>query len=307
MEALIANIQHFNMFDGNGLRTIVFFQGCNLRCKWCQNPEMISKQATMVYDKKLCVSCGACIDICKSGALRLLDGKIHFSVNDCNQCKKCETECYYLARRFSSRILSLEQVYNEVVKDKCFYGEDGGVTLSGGEPLLSAEFVRALCKQLKNSSINVVLETAGFVPWKSIQNCLMYIDTFFYDLKLISEEKRKLYLGTTSDLMLDNLRKLAKTSAHIVIRIPLIPNVNDTDEEFLKMMEFIEGLGTVKNIHILPFHQMGAAKYEMVGMPYDFLEVSVQDEVRVEKCLKLAQQYGFCVTVGGDSYYEFGK
>jgi pyruvate formate lyase activating enzyme len=300
--AYISNIQHFNVHDGNGFRTTVFFQGCGLKCKWCQNPELQNMEPVMMYNASLCTGCNACVEACKNQALSRSNDKIVFHEKECNQCLQCEDECYYLSRTFSSHKMSVEAVYREVIKDKPFYMDGGGITLSGGEPLIYDEFCMSLIKRLQDDNISVIIETAGFVIWNVFIKLAPYVDIFFYDLKLIDAEKRMEWLGTNNDCMLENLQKLAKIHSRIVIRIPLIPGVNDTEAEFESMIQFVDDLHTIKYIHILPFHQLGAEKYNIIGMPYEMKNVQEYNEGRIHACTVIAKQHGYHVDIGGTAF-----
>lgn len=307
MKAYISNIQHFNVHDGNGFRTTVFFQGCNLRCKWCQNPELISKKPIMLFDCKLCRGCEECIKVCNTGALKMAHGVndkefITYENELCVSCLKCEDVCYYGARTFSSHEMSLGDVLKECLKEKAFYKYHfGGVTLSGGEPLLQKDFSVELLKQIKKAGVSTTIETAGCVPFENIEEASQYTDYFYYDLKLIDKEKSRKYLGNDSNVMLENLTRLSHIHKQIVIRIPLIPSVNDTDVEFGSLMEHIKGLGGIRYIHILPFHQLGSSKYKLAGIQYDMYDLS-ENEQNVERCKSIAEHYGYIVDVGGTAF-----
>lgn len=300
--AYISTIQHFNVHDGNGFRTIVFFQGCALKCKWCQNPELQNMEPVMMYNSSLCTGCNACVEACKNQALFRSDDKFTFHEEKCNQCLHCETECYYLSRFFSSHKMSVEAVYSEVIKDTPFYIEGGGVTLSGGEPLIYDEFCMSLVKKLQDDNISVIIETAGFVTWNIFEKIAPCVDIFLYDLKLINAQKRLEWLGTNNDCMLENLQKLVKIHSKIVIRIPLIPGVNDTEAEFESMMQFVDNLHTIKYIHILPFHQLGAEKYNIIAMPYEMKNVQEYNEERIHACTVMAKRHGYHVDIGGTAF-----
>lgn len=304
LKTYISNIQHFNVHDGNGFRTTVFFQGCGLRCKWCQNPELISLRPVRIYNANLCKKCGACLEVCSAKAIFLnCDEKLSYDENVCKCCMNCEKECYFGATSFSSHYMTVSEVLEECLKDEVFYQyHGGGVTLSGGEPFLHHKFIRALLIELKNKGINTTIETAGMVPWENIELCLPYIDTFFYDLKLIDKSKRKYWLGTDNDMMLENLRRLSEKNSNIVIRIPLISGVNDSEEEFSQMIQFVDTLGIVKFIHILPFHQMGMGKYEMLGLKYELEEIEVSNEKRIKWCADYAINSGYKVDIGGSGF-----
>lgn len=302
LTADISNIQHFNVHDGTGLRTTVFFQGCNLRCAWCQNPELLPGRPVMMFQLRLCTRCMACVDACPSGALVCQDGHFSYEEAGCMHCGRCEDACYFLARSFSSHPMTVEEVLKESTRDELFYRGGGGVTLSGGEPLLNRDFVLELLQRLKARRIHATIETAGFVSWETFEAVLPFVDTFFYDLKLVSADLRKLYLGTDSVRMFENLRQLAQTHAQIVLRIPLIPSINDTVEEFGKMLAFADQLPNIQEIHILPFHQLGSAKYAMTGMTYRLAGLKADNEAHIQRCIRMAEARGYRVSRGGAGF-----
>lgn len=304
MEALIANIQHFNVHDGTGFRTVVFFQGCTLQCRWCQNPELKSMMPSIMYHKRLCVRCGACLGVCKKHAIYIANnGELVTDTNKCGDCFFCEEECYYLARRFSSRKMPLEEVVKEVIKDEVFFRRsNGGVTLSGGEPFVQHEFCLQLIKDLSKKGISVNVETAGYVPWHSIEKSVPYVDTFLYDFKLMDSKKQLYWLGTDTSIINDNLKKLSAVHSRIVIRIPLIPGINDTDEEFEAMMNFLDSLKKIQAIHILPFHQLGSFKYKLIGENYKMIGGEENNQLRIAACVNIAEQHGYFVDVGGTAF-----
>lgn len=307
LAANIANIQHFNVHDGTGLRTTIFFQGCGLRCAWCQNPELLARKPVMMFRKSLCARCMACVQACPTGALAWNGEAFAYDDSRCTRCGRCEEECYFLARSLSSHAMTVEHVYEESIGDEQFYRGGGGITLSGGEPLLHMDFLLALLRLYKERQIGVTVETAGFVPWENIEAVLPYVETFFYDLKLCSEALRKRYLGTASAQMLDNLKKLAARGAHIVLRIPLIPGVNDTEAEFGKMLAFADRLQNVHEMHILPFHQLGASKYEMIGRPYAMEQMTTDNEDNIRRCIRAAEARGYRVSRGGAGFRKEGE
>lgn len=303
-ETYISNIQHFNVHDGNGFRTMVFFQGCGLRCKWCQNPELISVLPVMMYNKDLCHECGQCESVCERNAiLSKKNGRMQYDVTKCRQCLCCEGECYFGAIRFSSHLMCVDEVVEECLKDQVFYKyHNGGVTLSGGEPLLQSDFAKDLLVQLKHNKINTTVETAGFVPWENIEKSIPFIDTFFYDVKIIDKKKRKYWLGTDDDCMLKNLEKLSLKHNNIIIRIPLIPEVNDSETEFSSIIDFVNQLQNIKYIHILPFHQLGQRKYEMIRADYELADRDTPTKEVINWCMNYAISHGYHVDIGGSGF-----
>ncbi|WP_019552566.1 glycyl-radical enzyme activating protein [Propionispira raffinosivorans] len=302
MKAEIGKIQHFNVHDGRGIRTIVFFQGCALNCAWCQNPEYIERRPVLMYNDSLCVGCGACISVCKDKAIKIDSAKAIIDWEKCNSCFQCVKQCYFSARTYSSSLNSVEDVFYELMKDECFYEKSGGgVTFSGGEALLQIDFCLNLASRLKEKNISLNIETAGFVPWENIERIIQYTDVFLYDIKLIDRKKSKKYLGTDSLIMLNNLRQLVKKHSKIVIRIPLIPGVND-DDEFEKIISFINTLDAIKTVHILPFHQIGSGKYRMIGKKYSMMNVMENNKYNIEKCRRMMSRFIKDVDVGGSNF-----
>ena len=259
----------------------------------------------MMFNSSLCTRCMACIRACPTGALRFVDEKFSYDENECIQCRRCEDECYFLARKFSSKMMSVDDVFVECMKDENFYRNDGGVTISGGEPLIHDEFCCELLEKLTRQAISTAVETSGFVEYEKIMRVARYTEMFLYDLKLIDRQKSHHYLGTCSDQAIENLRLLSKLHHRIVIRIPLIPSVNDTDEEFGKMMDFCEALETIRYIHILPFHNIGSEKYEMIGTCCPMDNMSENNSERIGICAEIARQRGFSVNIGGAGYAQY--
>lgn len=308
MKALISNIQHFNVHDGNGFRTTVFFQGCPLQCKWCQNPELQSREPVMMFRKALCDGRGYCVRSCKSKALvpAKMEEGVYYKKENCVHCGHCEEVCYNGARTLSSHERSIRDVLEECLRERFFYTyHKGGVTLSGGEPLLQVEFSTELLRRLKQENIFTTVETAGYLPFENIKKAAVDTDIFFFDLKLIDQKKQEKWIGAKDSRILDNLRKLTKIHERIVIRIPLIPEVNDDEEEFGRLMNFLCTMNGIRYVHLLPFHQLGSSKYEMTGMDYEMKERSEGTKESIRRCRRMAEEQGFHVSIGGSGFaYE---
>lgn len=305
LTADITNIQHFNVHDGPGIRTIVFFQGCPLKCKWCQNPEAISMTRRIMYNQELCIGCGACVESCPNQAIAWKAGRLFTDQDKCKLCGKCVENCYTLARTMSSKNMTLDEVYKEVMKDETSYRKsEGGVTVSGGEPLLRIDFIEALFQKMKDAGINTAIETAGYVPWERIERIASLTDTFLFDLKMVDLEKSLYWTGVDNGRIKHNIRRVCEIHDNVVIRIPLIPGVNDSDEEFGRMMEFVSSLRHINSVHILPFHNFGANKYSLLGDRYEMESVSVENETRVQACLRIAGKQGIKVNLGGTGFLE---
>lgn len=282
LEANISEIQHFCVHDGPGIRTTVFFQGCPLKCKWCHNPEAISTEPVLMYNESLCTGCDACIDGIEN--------------------------CYFLAKKMSSTKMNIDELFKTVMKDEVVYRKSGGgITISGGEPLMQREFSTELLKRFKTACISTAVETAGFVPWETLNGIYEYVDTFLYDLKLSGADKHKEWTGVSNEVIIDNLQRLVKVHNNVVIRIPLIPGVNDSEKEFRGMMRIVSELGEVNGIHILPFHTVGVNKYSMIGEEYTLADITADNEKQVTRCAEIAKEYGIRVSVGGTGFADDKK
>ncbi len=303
LTADITNIQHFNVQDGPGFRTVVFYQGCPMRCRWCQNPETISRRPRVMFNPELCIGCRACMDTCPHHAISVENGRLCTDRQSCVLCGACQEECYTLARSLASRPKTVDEVYEEVMKDKTVYKRSGGgITVSGGEPLLWIDFNEELLRRVKEAGVSTAVETAGFVPGEYIERIAPYTDTFLFDFKLSDREKHQYWTGVDNTLIKENLISVCEKHPNAVIRIPLIPSVNDTDEEFTDMMTFVKGLKKINSVHILPFHNFGANKYSMLGQEYGLMDFPEDNEERINACKEIAESFGIRVSVGGTGF-----
>ena len=245
MKALIFDIQRNSYVDGPGIRTTVFFKGCNLRCKWGHNPESQTCEKEILFYKNKCTGCGRCIDL-------NVDDENFFCFND--------------AKEICGKEYSVDEVLKEIVKDKAFYeNSGGGVTFSGGECMLQIEFLAEILKKCKENDIHTAVDTAGNVPWEYFEKILPYTDLFLYDIKSMDEEIHKEYVGVTNTLILENLKKLLESEADVWVRIPVIANVNDTEDEMKRIKAFFDKNCNPEKVELLPYHEMGKHKYEAIG------------------------------------------
>ena len=246
---IIFNIQRFSVHDGPGIRTTVFLKGCPLRCKWCHNPEGLSKDLQLQFFKEKCIGCGACGD--------------RKALSD---AEKCPAE----ALQVCGRQISVSQLTEELLKDSVFYAGDGGVTFSGGECLLQADFVAAALKEAKKHGLHTAIDTCGNVSWEELEKTLASCDLYLYDVKCLSSEKHKEYTGANNERILANLKKLSATGKEIWIRIPVIPEFNDSREEMENVAVFLSGLPAVRRVTLMPYHVLGSGKYETLGLHYPY-------------------------------------
>jgi pyruvate formate lyase activating enzyme len=304
--AYVSNIQRFSVHDGPGIRTVVFLLGCPLRCKWCQNPETFNAKPRLMMNYDKCVGCGACVQVCPRKAISFGEsGRIITDYDKCDGCWLCVNECYYQARQLTGKPYTVEEVFLEVKKDEVFYRDTGGgVTLSGGEPLLQPEFCFELFQESGKYSIETAVETCGYTDWKNFERILPVTNLFLYDMKLLDGNKHKKWTGVDNELILKNAKKLVKAGKKLIVRIPLIPGVNDDREEFGSIVRFVKELGSVDSIHITPFHQIGSSKYEMMGVEYALKGLNEENACNIEHCKQIAVDMGFKVSIGGAGFKE---
>ena len=254
MQGNLFDIQRFSIHDGPGIRTTVFFKGCNLHCAWCHNPESQSSVPQMMFYKNKCIGCGKCKEKCPN------------ELEKCELCGKCTIYCPHDARDICGKEYTVDEVLREILKDKKFYeNSGGGVTFSGGECMLQIEFLTELLKSCKENGIHTAVDTAGHVSFETFEKIIPYTDLFLYDVKCFDSEKHKKYTGVPNELILDNLKKLLTTDTAVWVRIPIIPTVNDTAEEMKKIKEYILSCGKPKKVELLPYHSLGEHKYEALG------------------------------------------
>ena len=296
---MIFNIQRFSTHDGDGIRTVIFYKGCPLRCLWCSNPESQSFDYSVMYDKKKCRDFGDCIKTHNKAITRIKNNGIQINRELINEPEKLRDICTSKALTISGESKSVDELITEIEKDTPFYREDGGVTLSGGEPLSHGEEFFALLQKLKSRNINVNIETSLHVNWKQVARCIGLVDTFLVDLKHTDKDKFKAFTHGDAELVFRNLNRLTNTDAHVIIRIPVIPGFNFTENEMKQMINFISSLNNINEIHFLPYHTYGVEKYKMLGIDYLFgFKKQVQDS-ELKPFIQYAQSKGLQTKIGG--------
>ena len=266
MTGRIFDIQRFSVHDGPGIRTTVFLKGCSLDCAWCHNPESISPADQVQTYFSKCIGCGRCYEICTNGAHLIVDGERIFNRELCKSCGKCVAECYSGALVMTGREITIDELMIEIEADIPYYRDSGGgVTFSGGEPLLQPSFVASVLKSCKEKGINTAIDTAGNVPYSSFETVLPFTDLFLYDLKAMEDSLHRDLTGVSNRLLLENLEKLDREGKPIRIRVPVITGANDSDENFIEMAEFLSSLNNIEGVEPLPYHSLGAGKLESLG------------------------------------------
>ncbi len=296
----IFNIQKYSIHDGYGIRTTVFLKGCPLSCKWCHNPESLSIETQVIMYEDRCILCGRCVEVCPVDALTIKNDQLLLDKNKCNLCGECEKVCLNEAIELVGKRSSIEEVMAEIDKDKVFYETSGGgVTFSGGEPFMQAEFLEELTKQCKIRNYHVAIDTSGMTNYENIERVLKYTNLFLFDLKLMDNEKHKQYIGASNQTIIDNLKRLSKEDVEIFIRLPLIRGINDSNDDIDRVLELIEGMKNISQVNLLEYHSMGKEKYNRLGMEYIFNGDEKPGEERISEIEQKFKAKGFKTVIGG--------
>ena len=254
MTATIFDIERSSFVDGPGIRTTVFFKGCNLRCVWCHNPESQSAKPELAFFESRCTHCGKCKEKCPN------------ALTSCTLCGACATYCPTDARKIYGKEMNVDEVMEEILRDRAFYeNSGGGVTFSGGECMLQIDFLEEILKQCKEQGIHTAVDTAGHVPYEYFERILPYTDLFLYDVKAFDSAVHQQYTGVGNERILENLQTLLALGAPIWVRIPTIPTVNASVEEMKKIKAFLDANGAPRKVELLPYHAMGEGKCTALG------------------------------------------
>jgi pyruvate formate lyase activating enzyme len=297
---LIFDIKKYSIHDGPGIRTTVFFKGCPLSCWWCHNPESQSPQReVMLYDNR-CIRCGACVDACPQHAVTWRDGEPITDRVVCERCGACLPVCYSDGREIVGREMSVDQVMREIESDRAFYDQSrGGVTFSGGEPLLQRDFLLALLQACRGRELHTAVDTSGFASWDTLDRVRACADLFLYDLKLIDDERHREFTGVSNQPILRNLHSLSALNHAIVIRVPVVPGLNDDVDSIRALAEFVAALPNRHPIELLPYHHIAVDKYLRLGKPYRLFETRRPDAAQLDEIARQLQQFDLPVDVGG--------
>jgi len=295
---IIFDIERFALHDGPGIRITVFLKGCPLTCWWCQNPEGRDISTEIMFWADRCISCLTCEKVCPNVAISHLEGIIITSRDKCTLCGTCIEACPSGAREVIGKKMTVSEVMKEIEKDVIFYDESGGgATFSGGEPLMQPDFLNSLLLSCREQRIHTVVDTSGYAETRTLLNVSKNVDLFLYDLKLIDDDKHKRFTGVSNALILSNLRELSLHHDQIVIRVPIIPEINDDEENVSRIAEFVASLQNVTQIDILPFNKLSIDKHKRLQRPYLLKKQSLSNE-RINEIEERLRRFGFKVQIG---------
>ncbi|MBN1810259.1 MAG: glycyl-radical enzyme activating protein [Anaerolineae bacterium] len=297
---IVFDIKKFSIHDGPGIRTTIFFKGCPLRCWWCHNPEGLALEPELMFWANRCIQCDACLDVCAHGAISRDGDVVSTDAEKCVRCGACVAACYAEARQIVGREMTVAQVMAEIGRDVPFYDESGGgVTFSGGEPLLQRDFLFELLRACRARGIHTAVDTCGFAPWEMLDGVREHVDLFLYDLKLMDDARHRQFTGVSDALILSNLQALSQRGHDIILRLPLIPGINDDGENIRQAGAFAAELPHLIRVDILPYHRIGGEKYDRLNRPYGLTETQPPSEERVAEVVQVLAEFGLRVSVGG--------
>lgn len=298
---LIFDIKRYAINDGPGIRITIFFKGCLLNCKWCHNPESIPRQQQKMYSSDKCIGSSACIEHCPNDALTLTPNGIVTNADLCAMCGKCAEVCPTKAMEMTGELMSVEQIMKQIKRETLLMDtSEGGVTFSGGEPLLHHEFLIELLDACGKENIHRCIDTTGYAAKEVLLDVADKSEHFLYDLKIMDSDKHKKWTGVHNEKILDNLKLVASVGMRLNIRIPLIKGVNDDDENIYASAKFIAALeGEKPIVNVLPYHNIAEKKYTKLGKHYDERIMAEPDIGRQNKILDIFKTYGVNAIIGG--------
>ena len=293
MNGNITDIQRFSLHDGPGIRTTVFFKGCNMRCSWCHNPETIGFKNDLLYYDKNCIHCGYCLDTCKNGVHSVSTNGAHqIDKNKCLLCGECVKGCFSEALKFAARSVSADEVMQEIIADRAYYEESGGgVTLSGGEALCQAEFAESIIDRCRKERISVAVETNLLHDFDKIKHILKKLDLVMFDIKIFDDEEHKKHTGVSNKLVFENAKKLDELGVPFIVRTPLIPGVTDSNENILAIAEFTSILKNLSVYELLNFNPLGGSKYTAIDKNNHFADAKPLSKERLSELAELTKNY----------------
>jgi pyruvate formate lyase activating enzyme len=294
--AVIFDVQRYSVHDGPGIRTVVFFKGCPLRCRWCQNPEALHRSPELGFLLERCIRSGNCEKACPEGAI--VSGAKRIDRERCTLCGDCVETCYAEALEMIGRETGEDDLIKDVLRDRSFYEDSGGgVTLSGGEPLLQVDFVEGFCSRCRDEGLSVVLETCGAVPFDSFRRVLPVVDLFLYDVKAIDSAFHEAWTGSSNKLILSNLEQLGQSGVPVIPRVPIIPGHTAHPWNLKQIAAHLQG--SFPEVHVLPYHPWGESKRDLIDSAGPSLALDPPSREDMEAVRQIFEAEGISVRIGG--------
>lgn len=301
LSAVVFDIQKFAIHDGPGIRTLVFFKGCPMRCEWCSNPESQLRQPQLVVFSGRCIGCTRCVEACPQEAVNVDDqGHMQFDRTRCADCGACTESCFANARVLLGREMTVAEVLTEVRKDAVFYSASGGgVTLGGGEVTVWPEFAEELLLALRGEKIDAAIETCGQCAWESLERLLPHVDLVYYDVKHMDPDAHRRLTGVDNERVLENARLLGRQEVPAIVRIPIVPGRNDDVENIRATAAFVRRYGVAEKIELLPYHRFAEDKYQRLGRHYGLAGLEPPNDERMSELADVVRREALACQVGG--------
>lgn len=292
----IFDINRYAIHDGPGIRTTVFFKGCPMRCRWCANPESQKQALEIAHLKNECILCGRCMDTCPQEAIRVSDTEHVLDRARCDLCGKCVEICPAEALQLMGRMVSAKDLYAEVASDRSFWERSGGgVTLSGGEPLVQHGFVKAFLEICTAAYVHMAMESCLHVSKDILEGILTFVNMVICDLKIMDEGKHKQFTGVSNQLILKNIADLLRTDKEMLVRMPLIPGINDDTADLNALGEFLQGHRKGTHLELMPYHRFGEAKYARLGRTCHMEEIHPVSNETIERATAKLKRFNITI------------
>ncbi len=298
MKGIVTDIQRFSLHDGPGIRTTVFMKGCNMSCAWCHNPETIRTGPELLYYSSNCIHCGECAHVCPTNAHRMEDGRHVFDRSLCEACGRCVEVCFSGACVLSGKDMEVEEVLEEVMEDEAYYHRSGGgITVSGGEAFMQADFVAELLKRCHERGIHTAVETNLSFPWERMKAAFVHTDLVMLDIKHGDSLEHRKWTNQGNERVLDNIRRLTETEIPYIVRTPVIPGVNDSAECISSICRFLVQEGRAEYYELLRFNPFGGVKYHALGKHDAFANAAVPDDAVMDSLKGIIRDFGLAFKI----------
>jgi pyruvate formate lyase activating enzyme len=297
---ILFDVRKFSIHDGPGIRTAIFLKGCPLRCAWCHNPESQSPRPELILHPNRCIACQMCVQVCPNGAALQEGDRFFTQRSQCQVCGECTRVCYADGRQIVGKTWTVAEVMAVVERDRVFYDQsEGGITFSGGEPMMQIAFLEAMLSAAKADGLHTAVDTCGYAAWQSFEQVRQWVDLFLFDLKLMDDARHQQYTGVSNVRILENLRQLCALGHAVIVRLPVIPGINDDPENLAATGQFLAGLTGLRRVDLLAYHSSAEAKYDRLGKPYALAGLASPSDEHMQEIAALFSQAGVQVTIGG--------